>query len=73
MFGLSPALTGGLAGLVLGVISVVIMMAVASQIEREDGGGEEKVRGANLLRAIAWFDLVLFTVVGYFAGPMILG
>lgn len=76
---MSPELIGALIGLFLGVISLQAIRVVANQIEATpteyDSDGKpkgDKRKIASLLRVVGWFDVVLFSVIGYVVGPMFL-
>lgn len=62
---------GALVGLLLGIVSYLIISALANKMERDEKT-PESMRIATLLRAVACFDVLLFTVIGYFVGPMVL-
>jgi len=68
---LSPAMIGALAGAVLGVIGFISLRVMATRIENMKEGNDPKT-AANVLRIAALGDLILFPVVGYFIGPMVL-
>ena len=67
----SPAMLGALAGAVLGLIGFVSLRAVADRIETMQGTNEPKT-AAQVLRIAALGDLILFPVVGFIVGPMLL-
>ena len=67
---MSNAMIGALAGAVLGFIAFGMIRSVAARLDRE--GSPEKQRTANLLRAVAFGDLILFPVVGFIVGPVVL-
>jgi len=71
MLGLNPAFAGALAGVVLGLLSMAIVQNVAARME-EDAKSDRQRATARLLRNIAWLDVLIFAVAGYFIGPMIL-
>lgn len=69
---MTPEWIGLAVGLVLGIVSYIIILALASKVERDENNSAESMRVAALLRAVASFDVILFTVIGYFVGPMLL-
>lgn len=68
---MSPEWTGAGAGLLFGVISYITLATVADKMA-QDRGDAEKQRHAKILKMVARFEILLFTIVGYFVGPMIL-
>ncbi len=73
---LDPSILGVLFGAGLGIISFVIIQMVATKVETSPGDQNQtqsdKRKIAQLLRSIAWLDIVIFAVVGYFVGPLII-
>ena len=67
---MSTAMIGALAGAVLGFIAFGMIRSVAARLDHD--GSPEKKRTANLLRTVAWGDLILFPVVGFIVGPVVL-
>jgi hypothetical protein len=68
---LSPALTGAWIGAALGLLSFAVLRWAATRMEGHDAD-EHKKRSASLIRMTALADLMLFPVIGYVAGPMVL-
>ncbi|MBU2581062.1 MAG: hypothetical protein KJ622_05020 [Alphaproteobacteria bacterium] len=68
---LSPAMLGALVGAGLGMIGFLTLRAVADRIENMKGGNDPKT-AAKVLRIAALGDLIIFPVVGFFVGPMLL-
>lgn len=79
MFGLSPAMAGGVAGLLFGIVNFIALRYAADHVEGgkrsygrssygrpADGGGV-----ARILRVVALVDLGVFPVLGYALGPLI--
>ena len=63
MFGMSPALTGGIIGLAFGVFSFLVLSPrICDWIEAREGEKQP------FLRATAWGDLVLYPAIGYAIG-----
>lgn len=63
MFGMSPALTGGIIGLAFGVFSYYVLSPMVIRwIERRE---PEPIPG---LRASRWGDLVLYPGIGFAIG-----
>lgn len=70
MFGLSPAMTGGIIGLAFGAATFV---AIRLMINRLEFSQREKQNTKQLeaMKTMALVDLFLFPVIGYVVGPMI--
>ncbi len=68
---LSPAMLGALVGAVLGLIGFASLRAVAARIENMKGANDPKT-AAKVLRIAAIGDLILFPIVGFFVGPLVL-
>jgi hypothetical protein len=66
----SPALTGALIGAILGIASYVGLRVLADRIENMRDAENPKT-SARVLRIAALADLVLFPVVGFVVGPML--
>ena len=71
LFGISAELLGALFGLALGLVNFVILLRVADATERaaKRPGGSD---GARILRYVAWADLAVFPLIGYYVGPLAL-
>ena len=67
---MSPQLVGAIVGFVVGLMGFVFIRVAASRVESK-GVGPEPSKTAGILRTVAFIDLIVFTVVGYFIGPMI--
>lgn len=67
MFGMSPALTGGIIGLAFGTFSYYVLSPpIIRWIERTaERNGEKPIPG---LWATRWGDLVLYPAIGYAIG-----
>jgi hypothetical protein len=68
---MSPAIAGALVGAALGLANLIVLSRLAESIELKAKSAEQKGR-AGIVRAVAWADLLVFPVVGYFVGPMVL-
>ncbi len=69
---MSPEILGALVGLAIGLVQYVALTGAANSVAK--GKPEAEARGrADLLRAIARFDVLIFAVIGYFVGPLLLG
>jgi len=68
---LSPAMIGALAGAVLGLIGFVSLRVMATRIENMKDANDPKT-ASKVLRIAALGDLILFPIVGYFIGPLVL-
>ena len=67
---MSPNMVGALVGLAVGLIGYMYLRLAASRVE-SNGVGPEPEKTAKVLRTIAFVDLVVFVIAGYFVGPMI--
>jgi hypothetical protein len=61
---------GALIGCIVGFMGFLFIRLAASRVESK-GVGPEPKKTASILRTIAVIDMIFFTVVGYFVGPMI--
>ena len=69
---MSPAMTGALAGAVLGLIGFAILRRAADAVEQARRGNNPR-RTAGFLRTVALVDLLLLPTVGYYTGPSVIG
>lgn len=60
-------MTGGIAGLVLGIVQFLTLMGVASHLERQNPNQQ----GARILRIVAALDLFIFPIAGYVIGGLL--
>ena len=67
---MTPHVIGAIVGFVVGLMGFLFIRLAAYRVETE-GVGPEPAKTAGMLRIVAVADLVLFTVLGYFVGPMI--
>lgn len=67
---MSPHVIGAIVGFVVGLMGFLFIRLAAYRVETK-GVGPEPVKTAGMLRIVAIADLVLFTVLGFFVGPMI--
>jgi uncharacterized Tic20 family protein len=67
----STAITGAWIGAGLGLLSFAVLRHVAAGLERE-GNAPDKRRAAAIIRFAALFELMLFPILGYVIGPMLL-
>jgi hypothetical protein len=67
----SPATTGAWFGAALGFSSFAILRWAAARTEGERPDARKR-KSAALIRAAALTDLLLFPVIGYVVGPMVL-
>ena len=67
---MSYGLIGGLIGALIGLGGFIAIRKLADRIEasRPDEAGR---RTGNLMRTVAWLDLVVFTIGGYVAGILL--
>jgi hypothetical protein len=56
---------GGLVGLLLGVMNYFGFRKLVAQLSGA-GATEASLKRARLLRAVAWFDLIVFPIVGFY-------
>lgn len=67
---MSSNVLGAIVGFVVGLMGFLFIRLAASRVESK-GVGPEPAKTAAILRTVAVVDLALFTVLGYFVGPMI--
>ena len=67
---MSPHVVGAIVGFVVGMMGFLFIRLAAARVESK-GVGPTPVKTAGMLRTVAIVDLVVFTVLGYFVGPMI--
>lgn len=67
---MSPNVIGAIVGFVVGFMGFLFIRVAASRVESK-GVGPEPAKTAGILRTVAIVDLAVFTVLGYFVGPMI--
>ncbi|MGD9784186.1 MAG: hypothetical protein AB7E80_09855 [Hyphomicrobiaceae bacterium] len=68
---MSPEMTGALAGAAFGLVNFAILRMVASRAENDKSNPKAKQAG-GILRMVALADLIVFPVLGYFLGPIVL-
>jgi len=68
---MSPSMTGALLGFAIGFMGFVSLRIVANRIEKT-GTTSNPNRSAGLMRTIALADWLIFTVAGFFLGPLFL-
>ncbi len=66
---MSPAMTGAIIGFVIGFMGFISLRIVANRIEEKAVTPEPK-KTAAIVRIVALADWLLFTVLGFFLGPM---
>jgi len=66
----SPGTVGAIVGFIVGMMGFTFIRLAASRVESK-GVTADPAKTAGLLRMVAVADLILFTVIGYFVGPMI--
>ena len=69
---MSPEMIGGISGAVFGFINLVALLKVADYVELKQKNREEARMIAKVIRWLAYIDLVLFTLIGYWLGPLAL-
>ena len=67
---MTPAMTGALLGFAVGFMGFVSLRIVANRIE-EKGVTPEPQKTAAVIRMVALADWLLFTVLGFFLGPLV--
>ena len=68
---MTPALKGAIAGAIIGFGGFMAIRRVAAK-QDIPGATPEQRKMADILRKIAVADLIIFTVVGYFIGPLVM-
>lgn len=69
---MSSAMTGAWIGALLGFVSFVALRFVAERIEQGKSTASDSKRAATAIRLAGFADLLLFPVMGYFIGPLVL-
>ena len=70
---MGAAMIGTSAGALLAMFEFFLLQAVAEKTEKDAADSHKPVpQSAALLRVMAWANLILMPVVGYFVGPMVL-
>jgi len=64
-------MTGALAGAGLGLASFALIRHAAARMEWRRGGPDTS-RAVALLRSLAFVDLMVFPLIGYVVGPLVL-
>jgi hypothetical protein len=67
---LSPGMIGALIGAVLGIVSYITLRVVATRVEGLKDA-KDPTTAAKALRIAAVIDLIIFPVVGFVVGPMV--
>ena len=68
---MTPAMTGALLGFAVGFVGFVMLRVVANRIEKV-GATAEPAKTAGVMRMVALADWIIFTVIGFVVGPMVL-
>ena len=68
---MTPAMTGALLGFAIGFLGFAMLRIVANRIEKI-GATAEPNKTAGVMRMVALADWIIFTVIGFFVGPMVL-
>ncbi|MCB1504747.1 MAG: hypothetical protein KDJ47_07200 [Hyphomicrobiaceae bacterium] len=66
---MSPEAIGIAAGGAFGLVNMGILRAVAARMEASAKSNEQK-RTVSILRLVAFLDVIIFAVLGYFLVPM---
>ena len=67
---MTSAMIGLLGGAVLGLVNFGILRSVADRTEGAKPTSQKR-QVANIMRGMAWADLIIFPAFGYFIVPMI--
>ncbi|MEL6373951.1 MAG: hypothetical protein AAFR04_08270 [Pseudomonadota bacterium] len=68
---MSVGLYGAMAGFVFGVVNFFILRNVARAVENQRT--ETSAKTAKVLNIVAWIDIVVFAIAGYFLAPLVVG
>jgi hypothetical protein len=68
---MSPAMTGAWVGAALGLASFAGLRWIAARVEQGNPDPQQR-QSAGLIRIAALADLMVFPIVGYVLGPMVL-
>ncbi|MCB1522192.1 MAG: hypothetical protein KDJ37_16700 [Hyphomicrobiaceae bacterium] len=69
---MNATMIGALAGAAFGLVNFIALRMLASRVEA-DASSPEKRRSASILRLVALADLLIFPILGFFLGPIVLG
>ncbi|MFN3869258.1 MAG: hypothetical protein ACK4MF_09355 [Hyphomicrobiaceae bacterium] len=69
---MSNELIGLIAGGAFGFANFVVLRWLADRMQSQHRGSAE-LPAARALRMVAWVDLIVFPLVGYFVAPIVLG
>jgi len=67
---MTPGIIGAITGFVVGFMGFLFIRLAATRVESK-GVGPTPAKTAGMLRMVALVDLIVFTVIGYVIGPMI--
>ncbi len=67
---MSPNMIGAIVGFIVGLSGYLFIRLAARRVE-DKGVTAEPSKTAQMLRLVALLDLIIFTVAGWFIGPMI--
>ncbi len=66
---MSPTLIGALIGAVLGLVNFGVLRAVAARMDAAKPATVQSAsQGRRIITLVAWADLLIFPLVGAFAG-----
>ncbi len=63
---------GLLAGAVLGLLNYGLLRLVAQHVET-NGTSADQRRAASVIRVVAFVELMLLPIAGFYLGPVVLG
>ena len=66
------ATIGLLAGGAFGLANFIVLRWFADRMQTQQRASAE-LPAARALRLVAWVDLIVFPIVGYFVAPIVLG
>lgn len=68
---MNPAMTGAMLGFAIGFVGFVMLRIVANRIE-STGATADPAQTARVMRMVALADWLIFTVIGFVIGPLVL-
>jgi hypothetical protein len=68
---MSPALIGAAIGAAFGLVNFFILQSLSDRMAREADTKDNNSQVPKILKTVAWIDLFIFPVAGWFIGPLV--